>query len=184
MRYSIITPTLSRPALLRTCQSVDAQTNTDWEHIIMVDKPGDILSRIAHPQRSIHYCAHRHADSGNTCRRNAFEFAHGDYVYYLDDDNYLAHKDVLRSLEVVTANWALFPILRFGQRFLILPPGVDRTDTGNFLVKRAFAQWPVVAPQDIYHADGTFAQQLFNQFAPQYPDISPVLTMEAANHGR
>lgn len=187
MRYSIITPTLCRESLLRACESVDFQTNTDWEHIVMVDRYMDnhVLSKIVHPQRFIHYCDRTHADSGNTCRRNAYAYAHGDYVYYLDDDNRLSHDGVLQQFDAVIQEWALFPILRFGERFLLLPPGVDRTDTANFIVKREFAQWPVVAPIDTYHADGVFARQLLQQFGEgQRLDIGPVLVMEAANKGK
>ena len=39
MRYAIVTPTICRPSLLRLCESVDGQVQTDWEHLVIVDLP-------------------------------------------------------------------------------------------------------------------------------------------------
>ena len=36
-RYSIITPTVLRPQLLKLVESINAQTCNDWEHLIAVD---------------------------------------------------------------------------------------------------------------------------------------------------
>ena len=37
MRYTIITPSLARPSLVKLCVSIDNQTNKDWEHIVALD---------------------------------------------------------------------------------------------------------------------------------------------------
>src|ERR1700677_1888333 len=107
-RYTIIAPTILRRSWIRTCESVNKQTCTDWEHIVMVDCEGDIPAEIVHPQRKILYCKTNHNNYGNTCRWNACEHATGDYLYYLDDDNYFMDDNVLETLKIVTGDWAIF----------------------------------------------------------------------------
>ena len=38
MRYTIITPSLARPSLVKLCVSINNQTNKDWEHIVALDQ--------------------------------------------------------------------------------------------------------------------------------------------------
>ena len=101
MTFSIITPTLQRPSLLATCDSVDAQSYPHWQHIVMVDcetfdQP--LLDKIITPQRMILQCETPHRNGGNSCRKNALSFATGDYIIFLDDDNFLADANVLSSI--------------------------------------------------------------------------------------
>jgi hypothetical protein len=185
MRYSIITATILRPGLLTACASLDSQTNKDWEHIITCDRPSntpeaqELLSKISHPQRTIVDCSRVHNDYGSTCKHEVWERARGEYVYYLDDDNYLSHNGVLEDLMQVTGVWALFPIMHYRKRFCNIPPGVDRTDTGNFLAKREHARFGL---REAHHSDGLLVEYL-KTVAP-YQDlthITPVLIYEAQN---
>ena len=161
MRYTIITPTICRPTLARACQSVENQTCSDWEHIVMVD--GVEGEDPEHPQRKIIHCERNHNDVGNTCRRDAWAYASGDYLYYLDDDNYLSHRGVLEELKQVTLPWALLPIYRIGRggtsrdfqsepvrnspsgfgghRLFRSPPHGGWVDTGSMLIRRDLGQW-------------------------------------------
>ena len=183
MRYSIITPTLGRDSLRKTCASLEAQTCTDWEHIVIFDGPGEAPS---HPQRTVLHCDHRHYNYGNTCRHDAWTRATGDYVYYLDDDNYLAHHGVLEALRAVTADWAIFPILRFGERFFNDPPRVNYTDTGNILVRREIGQW-INRPDGSQDGtvDGQFAEALAAKYHYQsLGSLRPVLVMPESHGGR
>src|SRR5208337_5229314 len=122
--FSIITPTIQRPSLLWTCDSVNAQTLTDWQHIVMVDQKivdNDLMEKIQHPQRIIVQCDQPHRNYGNTCRHHAWDYASGKYLLYLDDDNYLSSPNILESLFEVLKNdnpdWAIFPIHRHGRMF-------------------------------------------------------------------
>jgi glycosyltransferase involved in cell wall biosynthesis len=131
-------------------------------------------------------CDHRHYNYGNTCRHEAWKRATGDYVYYLDDDNYLAHNYVLEALKAVTGDWAIFPILRFGERFFNDPPRVNYTDTGNFMMRRAIGQW---LPRPDNSVDGTvdgqFAELLASQYAYQsLGSLRPVMVMPESHGGR
>lgn len=177
MRYTIVTPTVLRESLVRCCASVNSQSSTDWEHIVMVDTElsTDILTRIEHPQRRIIRCDRPHRNWGHTCRHNAASFSRGDYLYHLDDDNRLAHDDVLKEMECVTADWALFPIECHGERFFYDPPERLKVDTGSILLKRGAACWPDLP---YYDTDGRFIEQLVKQLPYQaFPDLRPIMVM-------
>ena len=99
MRYAIVTPTICRPSLLRLCESVDGQVQTDWEHLVIVDLPrqemtqsqqGVLRSISSSANRSIFFCDKRHNNYGHTCRYQAWERVKGEYILYVDDDDYLA----------------------------------------------------------------------------------------------
>jgi hypothetical protein len=63
MRFTIITPTLQRSSLVRACNSVDSQSYSDWQHLVMVDRAKldhALLAGIHHPQRSVIKCAVPH----------------------------------------------------------------------------------------------------------------------------
>jgi len=45
MRYTIVTPTICRQSLLRLCESIDSQTQSDWEHLVVIDTPRDNMKR-------------------------------------------------------------------------------------------------------------------------------------------
>lgn len=186
MRYTLITPTLMRPSLVRLCASIDAQTCNDWEHLVIVDTVIDpaaeqMLRRIQHPQRKVSHCSRPHRNYGNTCRHAAGLRAQGEYVFYLDDDNYLADANVLHDLESVTAPWAIFPILLEGRRFFNDPPGFRRTDTANLVVQRTLGTWPDIAA---YEADGILVERLRRDYPYQaLPDWRPLVVMPRNNFG-
>jgi glycosyltransferase involved in cell wall biosynthesis len=163
---------------------VESQTSKDWEHIVIVDGvKGEVPS---HSQRHVIRCDHRHDNYGNTCRHNAWRTATGDYVYYLDDDNFLAHPRALESLTVVTEDFAIFPILRYGSRFYNDPPRINHTDTGNLLVRVPLAQWPN-RPDGSRDGtvDGQFAEALAKKYKCQaLPGLRPVLVLPESNGGR
>jgi O-antigen biosynthesis protein len=175
MRYTILTPTILRPSLLRACQSVDSQTCKDYHHIVIVDSEisDDLIAKIAHPQRTVVRCDKPHNDWGHTCCHQAWALATGDYVLRLDDDNYLADDNVLEDLKVVDKPWAIFPITRFGERFFNDPPGVRKTDSGSILVRRDAGPWPALSQ---YDTDGIFVVELLGKHPYQaLPDSRPLM---------
>jgi glycosyltransferase involved in cell wall biosynthesis len=187
MRFTIITPTLQRNSLVRTCSSVESQSFIDWQHIVMVDRAKlnhTLLSLIDHPRRSIIKCPIAHHNYGNTCRHNAWELATGDYCLMLDDDNYLADH---RILEDIAANlddrphWALFPILRRGKLFFHDPPGLKLTDTSNVVVRRDIARWPDISD---YTADSRWVEGLKAYPHKSLPAFRPIVVMPVQSKGR
>ena len=114
MRYSFITPTLIRDTLPRLCASMDSQTNTDWEHIVVIDcvvtphKQRVLDSIPPNERRRFVTCTTSHAmDFGNAARRQAFDITQGDYILNIDDDDYYVDDDVFKTLERVTKTWAV-----------------------------------------------------------------------------
>ncbi len=187
MKFTIITPTLQRTSLVRACDSVDSQSFSDWQHIVMVDRAKldrALLARIQHPQRSVVKCGVPHHNYGNTCRHNAWIFARGDYCLMLDDDNYLTDD---RILEDIAANledrphWALFPILRRGKLFFHDPPGLKVTDTANVVARREIARWPDILE---YAADARWIEGLKAYPHKSLPDFRPIVDMPVQSKGR
>ena len=151
--------------------------------LAVVDGDGDdngaaLLADIAHPQRVIVRCERPHRNWGHSCRNRAWSRLRGEYVYCLDDDNYLAHDGVLEYLKRVTAPWAIFPIQHLGSRLFFDPPGLNRTDTGSILVRRELGPWP---DDDLYETDGIFVEALRQQYPYQVvgnePGAVPLMVM-------
>lgn len=194
---SIITPTLQRASLVQTCLSIDTQTGpgcggVPWEHIVMVDQPefdADLLARIEHPRRVIVHCPVPHRDSGNTCRHNAWHLTSGQWIAYMDDDNYYADDQILfeicyrLALQPSHVKWALFPIDRLGQRFYCDPPRSCHVDTLNFILRREIAQWPRT---DAYGADGVLVDRLIEDGVPYaaFPDFRSIAVLPKISFGR
>jgi len=191
MRYSIVTPTIIRPSLEKLCQTVDNQSDKDYEHILIVDMPfkefvadeerRNRLSSIpANLQRKFFYCDKRHMNYGHTCRHNIAPLLRGDYVLYVDDDDYLADNDVLRTLQAVTKDWAIFPIRRYGSLYFQNPPGLCKTGTGMFIHKRELGVWP---DRNEYEADGHFVEELIKKAPYEVLNTRPLVIMEVSSRG-
>lgn len=188
MKISLITPSIQRESLRRCCESVDRQSYPDWEHIIQIDSnviDYDLQHSISHPKRSIGWCLTHHNNYGNTCRRLAWKHANGDWILYLDDDNYLADDHILGDIALCLStvpHWAIFPIMRHDQRFFHDPPGNCLVDTANMVIRREIAQWPD-GPE--YTKDGLFSEELKSQYPyVAFPDMRPIVIMETSNRGK
>lgn len=189
MRYTIVTPTVCRPSLLRLCASIDSQTESDWEHLVVVDMP---RKRMTRSQRTIlasippvenrifSYCERKHGNYGHTCRHQAWEAAKGDYIFYVDDDDYLADHEVLKTLHCVTEPWAVFPMLRHGELFFSLPPRTGSAGTGMFIHRREVGKWP---DSDEYEADGMFVEQLGRRCSYQVVTSRPLVVQPRSSGG-
>lgn len=185
MKFSIITPSLSRESLKRCCESVDSQSYDSWEHLIAFDgipnyplNYGDVKRRFLSFRETRKW--------GNYQRRAAWKYATGEYIWHVDDDNRIAHPDALKEmaqhLELAgNPAWALFPISRHGSIFLMEPPGMCRTDTMNMVIKREFAQWPETEARE---ADGMLADQLIASHPyVAFPDCTAIGIMEHSSNG-
>jgi hypothetical protein len=108
MRFSIITPTYKRPdLLLRAVASVQAQTHTDWEMIIINDSPQDhgyanFASSINDPR--IHYHTNDRNSGVNISRNRALDSvsSRSDWVIFLDDDDYLSPDALTTFSELIS----------------------------------------------------------------------------------
>ena len=189
MRYTIVTPTICRQSLSRLCASTDSQTQADWEHLIVIDMPQESLTKDhrrviesipSKPNRSYFYCDRNHNNYGHTCRHQIWEQAKGDYIVYVDDDDYFADKDALKALDAVSEPWAVFPVLRHGKLFFNIPPGSWKTGTGMFMHKREIGRWP---DSDSYDADGSFVEELKQNHKYQVVDSGPIVVLPKSSFG-
>lgn len=193
MRLSIITPTIIRPSLRTACSSVSKQSFADWEHIVVLDRfleseqDKTLIESLSHPQRMIVPCDYPRNNFGNGPRNRAWEFTSGDYLVYLDCDNRFIDHDALQRIHDCLqrepeAKVALFPILRHGQRFFNLPPGLCQTDSANFVLRREIAQWPDIRE---YTADGIFIERLVAEYGYiSFPDCAPIITVPISSEGQ
>ena len=148
--FSIITPSLQRDSLVRTCQSLDEQRFPDFQHIVIIDcaeRNEALIREIEDPRRLILQCPKPHRNGGNTCRHDAWEHATGEIVWHVDDDNFAASPVALEQIADAWYNtqdidWMLFPIFRHGHLFYFDPPRPCYFDTGNAVVRRENARWP------------------------------------------
>jgi glycosyltransferase involved in cell wall biosynthesis len=159
-------PTLVRSTLTRAVNSIISQTNKDWELLLCVDTPlifnkekTDRLNGLPKDDRiKIYRCGKQHGDYGNHCRHQAHDRAKGDYVLFLDDDDYLADDRILETLEQVTKLWAVFPIMRCGNLWFCDPPGLCKTGNGMYIYRRFLGlKYPDTSD---YTADGALVEQL------------------------
>jgi glycosyltransferase involved in cell wall biosynthesis len=185
--FSITTPTLQRESLKECCASVDIQTYTDWEHIVMIDAERVNESMIIscdRANRRFAQCLHPHHNYGNTCRHNAWTITNGVYLLYLDDDNWLFDKHVLGEIAdylLSAPQWAIFPIFRHGSLFFNDPPGLCMTDTANVVVRREIGRWPDMPD---YTADGHWVEALKKYPYEAHPDSRPIVMMPKSNEGK
>lgn len=179
--FSIITPTLQRESLVRSCKSISDQSFESWQHLVMVDCDEfnfDLIRQVRHPKRRVMKCEKAHINGGNSCRHNAWDLAVGKYCLYLDDDNYLSDSTVLTDIATALQStnnpeWAIFPIDRLGLRFYTDPPKSCHTDTLNLVLKRDIAQWPDTTA---YGSDGVLVEDLMARGIPYaaFPNFRPI----------
>ncbi|MDW8418620.1 MAG: glycosyltransferase family 2 protein [Chitinophagales bacterium] len=91
MKFSIVLPTYNRADMISTAiQSVLNQTYDKWELIIMddgsTDNTHEIVSKYLHDNR-IQYIYQQNTER-STARNNGIKRATGDYVCFLDSDDY------------------------------------------------------------------------------------------------
>lgn len=109
MRFSIITPTYKRAdKLMRAVKSVQGQTYSDWELIIVNDSPNDenyVSFASSINDARIHYHVNRTNSGVNFTRNSALEkvSAQSKWVIFLDDDDYLAPDTLASFQELITA---------------------------------------------------------------------------------
>ena len=93
-KISIIIPVYKVEKYLRRClDSVLNQTFTDWEAICVndcsPDNSGAILNEYAARDKRIKVINHKENSGLSASRNTAIEHATGDYVMYLDSDDFI-----------------------------------------------------------------------------------------------
>ena len=171
--FSIITPTLNRKFLEITCESIETQSFDSWEHIVVSDLPGVKQPEWSiHPKRKWITNETRLGCFGNHSRNIGNMAARGEWVGYIDDDDFYADRTAFRRvLEAILTlkpgqEWIVAPMLYAGE----LWPGepvVGKIGTCQMFHKRKVAMrticWPAI---QAYAADGIFAESLLKTYGP------------------
>lgn len=98
MRFSIIIPAYNAEKHIRKClDSIKQQTFTDYELIVVCDSCDDNTEQIAKEYGAITKVVNFHQD-GQT-RNAGIEMAKGEWVLFLDDDDWWLHEFVLEQLD-------------------------------------------------------------------------------------
>jgi hypothetical protein len=186
--FTIITPTILRPSLIDTCKSIDAQRYDQWQHLVVIDLPvysllpeqTRLIEQIKHPNRQIYNCAVTHGNYGNTCRSEMFALVRGDYLLYIDDDDvYLGEALQILNGEISDEVWGVFPVERFGEHFLNLPPRTNFTSGIQFFCKPLYP-WP---NNNVYTADGELIDFLREKHSYLVVNSSPLARISQQRYG-
>ncbi|UAB74711.1 glycosyltransferase family A protein [Mesoflavibacter sp. SCSIO 43206] len=118
---SIIIPTYNRAHLIgETLESVMAQTYVNWECIVIddgsTDNTSEILKLYCEKDNRIQYHQRPeyHKPGGNGARNYGFELSRGEYVNWLDSDDFFSNdklKEQIRQVntfedvDIVTCSW-------------------------------------------------------------------------------
>ena len=98
MRFSVIIPAYNAAGHIRKClESIKQQTFTDYELIVICDSCLDNTQQIAEEYGAITKAVNYHCD-GPT-RSEGIDMAKGDYILFLDDDDWWLHEFVLAQLD-------------------------------------------------------------------------------------
>ena len=97
MKFSIIIPAYNSAGYIRKAlDSVKAQSCKDYELIVVCDSCGDDTEQIAKEYGAVTEAVNFHADG--LTRNRGIELARGDWVLFMDDDDWWLHEYVLQQL--------------------------------------------------------------------------------------
>jgi len=188
--FSIITPTIGRSTLLKTCESINDQTCKDWEHLVIFDGPEqevEVFKKIEHPQRRIIFSGKNFGDYGHSIRFFAWELALYPYLMYIDDDDYYHTRclEVLKSNLNPDANFTFFPCRRFGEKFLHIPPGNGVTVSCQYVHKKLDHNGcPIRFPPGGHGQDSRWIQKMVTAYSYQVVDPEcPMVYVDVIGNG-
>ena len=107
-KVSVVMPTYGKPELLiRSIRSVQKQTYTEWELIIVDDnnpeteerKQTETLMSQYENDKRIRYIRHEHNKNGSAARNTGIVAATGDYIAFLDSDDEYAPERLERCVK-------------------------------------------------------------------------------------
>lgn len=198
-RFSIITPTLLRESLRQTCRSIDDQPFKDYEHIVCYDGDLNALDErktklvldISGINRVITSTGKRIRDFGNTPRHVGGEHATGDYLAYLDDDDYYLENALGKLDKALRAcgnpDFGVFSCHRHGLEFFHFPPGCCMTTSCQWTHKRTIKGERILWPVEFndYLSDGMFLEKLKKVVAPVKLDTGgPIVRVDHPSVGQ
>lgn len=97
MKYSIIVPAHNSAKFIKPClESIKNQSFTDYELIVVCDQCTDTTAKVVKPYADVIL----RTDYGTDASRQAgVDVAQGEWVLFLDDDDYWMHEYVLELID-------------------------------------------------------------------------------------
>lgn len=117
---SVITPTYNCGTFIgKTIESVQAQTYTDWEMVIVddcsVDNTREVVARYAEKDRRIHYHILPENSGAAVARTKAMQLADGNFMAFLDSDDLWMPDKLQRQLDFMQKNGYAFTCTAYEQ---------------------------------------------------------------------
>lgn len=175
----IITPTICRQSLIKTCESVTNQLYQNYRHTVIIDGAGLVLPKhIPVDNKRTFLCEKTHMGcDGHMVRRkflSSGEIKEDEYLIYLDDDNYFYRTDALLDLanllEKKHFDIVIFPqyreirpVQRLCSSENIFYPIIKKNyiDIGNIIHKSFINGKRVLyTNNNQYNADGDFCEEI------------------------
>lgn len=193
----MITPTIFRPQLEITCQSIDKQLCDclEIEHIIIHDGPKqpefeELEKAFNSDHRKIYYTKERYGKYGDGPRKEAWQYATGDYILYIDDDDWYINNTfkVIQDHLELTDNkpiWGVFPAQRMGETFFNLPPAASMTVSCQHFHMRIDPDGnPITWVDGDYGVDGEWLEGMKQKY-PDYMVIEgkPLVRVDYISRG-
>lgn len=186
---SVITPTKNRLALL--CQAIDsvqAQTFSDWEHIIVDDGSDDgtreeVERRAAADPRIRYIPRSGRMPGANVCRNLGIRQSQAEFIVFLDSDDLLEQHCLAQRVGAMQQNtdldFAVFPGHVFTEKVGDYPgnlftcgaggakPHIHGGDLDYFL----YLEHPWITPGPIYRRLALAGFGLFSEQLPSWQDV-------------
>jgi glycosyltransferase involved in cell wall biosynthesis len=152
LEFSIITPTYNRAYVLwRGIQSIIAQTETNWEIIVVNDGSTDCTLRLLEEFHDERIRVLTTANRGPSAARNrGLEIARGEFIAYLDSDN-IWHPEFLETMREAIQEANDCVLWYCGQNYTCW----ERTDRGDwFLISRQIEPGKQYSREEIWQMKG------------------------------
>jgi glycosyltransferase involved in cell wall biosynthesis len=189
--FSIITPTIGRDTLLRTCETIDRQTCPDWEHLVIFDGPEqevEVFKKIEHPQRKIIFSGNNFGDYGHSIRFFSYDFTKYDHMMYIDDDDYY-HLECLGIIQRVMdseVEFIFFPALWYASLLAMLPPRQNCTVSCQYVHrKKDRLGHSIRFPSGGHGTDNLWIGEMMKQYPYQVIETDcPLVYVDVAGDGK
>lgn len=183
VNFTILTPWLPpRKTIKRTIECIDNQTYPHWQHLISVDRFGFEYPTFSTDKRQIISCPVEHNTWGNECRHMLWDYAAGDWIVYLDDDDILYPNCLERIAAHIEAypghEWGYFGIMMNGGFFLHYPPAGGSITGGQIFHRRVLTDGSEARWVNNNAYCGDWETIVKNFFEGDYPKYKPLVIQE------
>lgn len=196
IKFTIITPTIGRSTLADAVKSIRDQGYKNVEHLIVYDGPPDaIFSEVFNEYNSRKHktrvlaTGSNFKDFGHSVRSWSIDYATGDYILYMDDDDVYIGDALQKISEFIESTKKLeefifFNCLRQGVEFFYIPPGSGRTTSVQYTHKRLDSSGEVIRfYKGGYVTDGKFLDDMIIKYRWTVFRSAPLVQVDRISSG-